>query len=177
MSKGRKSHIWILRNYTRCSGCRLCEVACSLRHEGIVWPEASRIRVFMLTPGAEFPHFCVQCHDYPCVKACPYDALSTDENTGAVKVDIEKCTACGACIRACPGAIPRIHPSGDHIIICDLCDGDPECVKACTMGGYGALKVVTRTPTTSYKLYAKPPEVIGRDVARNVYGDLLEEVM
>lgn len=176
MSVPEKRQIWILRDYSRCSGCRLCEVACSLRHEGRVWPEASRIRVFMLIPGAEFPQLCVQCHDYPCVDSCPYNALSVNQSTGAVIVDREKCTACGACIRACPGSIPRIHPSDKYVLICDLCGGDPECVKVCSLGGYYALKTAVKTPTSSYKLYAKHPQVLGRDVALKIYGELYEEV-
>lgn len=76
--------IWIARDYLRCSGCRLCEIACSLSHEGMIWPEASRIRIFMLAPGAEVPHLCAQCDGYPCVASCPYDALSVDEKIGAV---------------------------------------------------------------------------------------------
>ncbi len=41
----------ILVTPDKCSGCRLCEIACSLEHEGIIWPEASRIRIFELLPG------------------------------------------------------------------------------------------------------------------------------
>ncbi|RLG86058.1 MAG: hypothetical protein DRO15_06685, partial [Thermoprotei archaeon] len=43
--------IWILRDFERCTGCRLCEMVCSLEHEGVVWFEASRIKVFKLFPG------------------------------------------------------------------------------------------------------------------------------
>jgi len=169
--------VWILRDYGRCSGCRLCEIVCSLKHEGTVWPEASRIRVFMPIPGAEFPQLCVQCHDYPCVGACPEKALSVDDETGAVIVDVDKCTACGVCIDTCPGRIPRIHPKGEYVIICDLCGGDPECVKVCQTAGYHALKLITRTEATTFKHYAKPPHVIGRDVAFKIYGELAEEMM
>ncbi|CUX78145.1 hypothetical protein CHITON_1366 [Thermococcus chitonophagus] len=37
--------IWILVTLDKCSGCRLCEIACSIEHEGMIWPEASRIRI------------------------------------------------------------------------------------------------------------------------------------
>ncbi|MBS7657470.1 4Fe-4S dicluster domain-containing protein, partial [Candidatus Bathyarchaeota archaeon] len=65
-----KQVVWIFRDLLRCSGCRRCELACSLHHEGKMWPEASRIRIFMLFPGAEVIHLCSQCHDYPCVASC-----------------------------------------------------------------------------------------------------------
>ena len=163
--------IWIARDYSRCSGCRRCEIVCSLHHEGKIWPEASRIRVFMLVPGVEIPHLCVQCSDYPCVDACPVSALSVDKRTGAVIVDREKCTACGECIDACPGKIPYIHPAENYAVICDLCGGDPKCVEACREGGWNALEIIKREDIPTLKLYAKTPEEITRNVIRKLYGE------
>ena len=105
-----------------------------------MWPEASRIRVFMPFPGVEVPHLCAQCMDYPCVDACPVEALSTDPIYGAVIVDREKCKSCGACITACPGTVPFLHPGYNKVIICDLCGGEPECVAICPTD---ALKMIT----------------------------------
>ncbi|MCD6088310.1 4Fe-4S dicluster domain-containing protein [Candidatus Bathyarchaeota archaeon] len=164
-------HIWIARDYFRCSGCRRCEIVCSLHHEGKIWPEASRIRVFMLVPGVEIPHLCVQCSDYPCVDSCPVNALSVDKRTGAVIVDREKCTACGECIDACPGKIPYIHPAENYAVICDLCGGDPKCVEACREGGWNALEIIKREDIPTLRLYAKTPEEITRNVIRKLYGE------
>ncbi|MEA2089372.1 MAG: 4Fe-4S dicluster domain-containing protein [Thermoproteota archaeon] len=168
--------IWIIRDYLKCSGCRKCEIACSLHHENKIWPEASRIRVFMLVPGAEFPHFCTQCNGYPCVKSCPVDALHVSEGTGAVLVNQEKCTGCGQCIDACPGKIPHMHPTENYALICDLCGGDPECVKVCREGGWNVLKVVQRDDG-SYHLYARTPEEITQDLVVNLYGEAGEELI
>ena len=176
MPKKKEEQIWIARELSRCSGCRRCEIACSLIHEKQIWPEASRIRVFMLVPGAEFPHFCAQCQDYPCVDACPFKALSTDKKTGAVLVNAEKCTACGKCIDACPGRIPHLHPIEKRILICDLCKGDPQCVKVCREGGWNVLKKVARR-WHSYKLYARTPEETARDLATKMYGEKAEEFL
>ena len=170
--------IWIARDYDKCSGCRMCEIACSLKHEGRIWPEASMVRVFMLIPGIEIPHLCTQCSDYPCVDACTFEALSVDEKTGAVKVDSEKCTACGLCITACPGNIPHLHPNRKHVVICDLCGGDPECVKICSRAGYNALVVFPREPFYStYDLYAKKPDELTEDLASRLYGEKSKELM
>ena len=168
--------IWIARDYSKCSGCRRCEIACSLKHEGEIWPEASRIRVFMLIPGIEVPHLCVQCPDYPCVEACPTNALSINKETSAIEVDKEKCIACGKCIDACPGKIPHMHPTKKYIIICNLCNGDPECVKVCQEGRWNALWLAPRpsSPVSSplsIKLYARTPQEITKDLARNLYGE------
>ncbi|MDH5795225.1 MAG: 4Fe-4S dicluster domain-containing protein [Candidatus Bathyarchaeota archaeon] len=168
--------IWITRDYLKCSGCRKCEIACSLFHEGKIWPEASRIRVFMLVPGAEVPHFCAQCEDYPCVEACPEDALSISKETEAVIIDRQKCTACGLCIKACPGRIPHIHPTDKYAVICDLCGGEPRCVEACRKGEWNALKAVERKDR-SYRVYARTPEEITRDLVVNLYGEAGKEVI
>ena len=162
--------MWIARELSRCSACRKCEIACSLAHEKRIWPEASRIRVFMLIPGTEFPHFCTQCEDYPCVKACPFNALTVSDRTGAVIVNSKLCTACGKCIDACPGRIPHMHPAEDSILICDLCDGDPQCVRVCQVGGWNVLKEVPRR-NHPYKLYARKPEEIAQALAIKFYGE------
>ena len=166
-----RKRIWIARDFLKCSGCRKCEIACSLHHEKRIWPEASRVRVFMLVPGAEVPHLCVQCEDYPCVKACPMGALATSPKTGAVLVNDEKCTACGACIEACPGGVPHLHPAKKTILICDLCDGRPQCTKICQKGNWDALETTTRSSWQVYKVHARKPEEITRELVRNLYGE------
>ncbi|MEM2972094.1 MAG: 4Fe-4S dicluster domain-containing protein [Candidatus Bathyarchaeia archaeon] len=166
----KKEPIWIARELAKCSGCRKCEVACSLFHEKQIWPEASRIRVFMLVPGLEFPHFCAQCEDYPCVKACPVNALSISRKTGAVLVKKEACIGCGKCIEACPGKIPHMHPKENYILICDLCGGNPQCVKVCQEGGWNVLKTVSKGDR-AYKVYARTPEEITRNLATKFYGE------
>ncbi|MEM1582715.1 MAG: 4Fe-4S dicluster domain-containing protein, partial [Candidatus Bathyarchaeia archaeon] len=128
-----------------------------------------------LVPGIEVPHLCAQCHDYPCVEACPTGALSTSKETGAVIVDREKCIACGRCIDACPGKVPYIHPTDNYAVICDLCNGDPKCVKVCSEGGWNALQLVRRYGGYSFKLYAKTPDEITRDLARKLYGEEVAE--
>ena len=171
------SRVWVMRDYDKCTGCRLCELACSLHHENKFWPESSRVRVFMLVPGVEMPHLCTQCSDYPCVNACPKKALSVDETTGAVKVNNEECIACGICTNACPGKIPHLHPDRKRVVICDLCDGKPECAKTCTALGFNALKTYPRMPSPLYDVYAETPEKITENLARKFYGDKAEELI
>jgi Fe-S-cluster-containing hydrogenase component 2 len=156
----------------------MCEIACSLHHEGKIWPETSRIRVFMLVPGVEIPHLCVQCSDYPCVNSCPFEALSIDEKTGAVIVDVERCTACGVCIRECPGNVPHLHPNRKHVVICDLCGGSPECVEICQKAGFYALKAVRlRRRGDTERLVSRPPEEVTEDLAFRLYGEKAKELI
>jgi len=168
---------WIMRDYAKCSGCRRCEIVCSLHHEGRIWPEASRIRVFMLVPGLEVPHLCAQCDNPACVEACPVGAISIDEKLKRVVVDKDKCTGCGACVDACPGRVPHIHPTENYALICDLCDGDPQCVKACQEGRWNCLYIARREPSASYDLYAKRPEEVTRELAILLFGEKGREVI
>lgn len=180
-----KESIWIVRDHLKCTGCRRCEIACSLQHEGKIWPDASMVRVFMLVPGVEILHLCAQCHDYPCVAACPVKptkALSVDDGTGAVLVDKEKCISCGKCITACPGNIPFLHPKDNKAVICDLCGGDPQCVKVCQDAKFNALWVIKERKSGAQrklnrKLFAQTPEELTRDVATNIYGEKAEELI
>jgi carbon-monoxide dehydrogenase iron sulfur subunit len=168
--------IWIVRDYEMCSGCRRCELACSMHHEDWMWPEASRVRVFMPFPGLEVPLLCAQCDNYPCVDACPVEALTIDEDTTAVLVDREKCTSCGACIDACPGKIPFLHPGDNKATICDLCGGDPECVKVCHEARYDALRLVEEEMDENRKLFAMDPMIVAKDLAIKLFGEKGEEV-
>jgi len=171
------SQVWVFRDFSRCSGCRLCEVACSLKHEGVIWPEASRVKVFEFAPGVLVPHLCLQCPDYPCVKACPTNALSVDPRTGAVLVDEGKCTLCGNCIKACPAKVPRVVKGKRYVVICDLCGGDPECVKACKSAGFNALELIPRPERAYMEPYISLPEVIARKVGERVFNEFVKEVM
>lgn len=110
------------------------------------------------------PHYCVQCPDYPCVGACPAKALRVDQNTGAVLVDPSMCTLCLKCVEACPGKVPKVVRGKSHVLICDLCSGDPQCVKECAKAGYNALKVIRKPASTGIKHYARPPEVVAEEL-------------
>lgn len=136
----------ILVNRERCTGCRACEVACVAHHEGRFGTAAARIHVVKVeTLGVDQPHVCRQCGaaqgaaSAPCVAACPVGALSKDEQTGAIRVDVDPasasaCICCAACVDACPFGMAVLHPETGAALICDLCGGDPACVKRCATG-------------------------------------------
>ena len=44
-----------------------------------------------------------------CVAKCEFDALHINPATGLPEVDEEKCTACGACVKACPKMIIELR--------------------------------------------------------------------
>lgn len=69
-----------------------------------------------------------------------------------------------------------MHPREKHIVICDLCGGNPECVRACREGNFDVLKVVRRRER-AYKLYARRPDEITRDLSSKIYGEIGEEYL
>jgi len=130
----------IVVDHEKCVGCGNCALACSLVHEGSFSPAKSRIipiQIRRLTTN--IPTLCMQCSDPLCMDVCPVKAISRDDEAGAVVVDVDLCIGCRMCTVVCPvGAISINYASG-KAIKCDLCNGDPFCVRAC---GYEALSYI-----------------------------------
>ncbi len=124
----------------RCSGCRACMVACVFEHEGHFGVATARLYVAKIdTQGLDRPHVCRQCPEPACVAACPNGALVRDKAAGAVCLQEDDCVACGSCAEACPFGAIRFHPRSGQPLFCDLCGGDPACVKRCATGAIGFL--------------------------------------
>ena len=127
-SKGRA----LVVNYEKCTGCRLCELVCSVMHEGVSNPSRSRIRVIKWeAEGLYIPMSCQQCEDAPCMNVCPVKAISRDEELGRVMIDYDVCIGCRACVSACPFGAMSFDAIGRKVFKCDLCDGEPQCVRFC----------------------------------------------
>ncbi len=115
-----------------CSGCRACEVACVAHHEGCFGTATARIRVSKTeSVGVDRPHVCRLCRRAPCLAACPTGALYRDKATRAVLLHADECIGCSVCVDECPFGMAELHPKTGLALICDLCHGDPVCVKRC----------------------------------------------
>ena len=66
----------IICDPTLCTGCRICEYACSMTKTRTYDPAFSRIRVVRIEPITMTAISCRMCADAPCVLACPRDALA-----------------------------------------------------------------------------------------------------
>jgi Fe-S-cluster-containing hydrogenase component 2 len=133
----------------KCTGCGICQMACSMKHFGVLNKELSRIQVrkYLLPLPKAVQVTCVQCLDEEreCEKACPLSppAIFYDKDLMHLVIDGERCLGkkCMQCSKACSANAIRIYTSVSPIpFVCDLCDtentGDrrPECVNVCPSG-------------------------------------------
>jgi Fe-S-cluster-containing hydrogenase component 2 len=115
-----------------CTGCRQCELVCSVKHTGTSNPARARIHVIKWEgEGFYLPMICQQCLEPACAAVCPKDAISRDKVLGRMVVDRDLCIVCKMCAMACPFGAIGIDIKEERVIKCDLCDGDPTCVKFC----------------------------------------------
>lgn len=135
----------------KCTGCHMCELACSAYHEGAYRPSLARLHVECNPTTAEIKvHTCLQTACAKCQEVCPNEAIVTKKITVKPKgsfaskekvgesveglvlvVDEAKCTNCGLCYDVCPQGVIHEHPDRHVAFKCDLCDGDPQCIAFC----------------------------------------------
>ena len=91
---------------------------------------------------------CLGCGD--CVSACQFEAIHMNPETGLPEVDESKCTACGACSKACPRNISEIRPKGKNnrrvYVQCVNKDKGAVARKACAAACIGCGKCVKVCP-------------------------------
>ncbi len=130
----------------KCTGCKICQMACSMMHFGVINKELSRIQVrkYLLPLPKAVQVTCVQCHDEEreCEKACPVSppAVYFDNNSKHMVVNAKTCLGkdCLKCQKACPAEAVRLSPGHTTApFVCDLCDiansgnVNPQCVNVC----------------------------------------------
>lgn len=122
----------LMINHEKCTGCRLCELVCSVSHEGVSNPSKSRINIIKWeAEGLYIPMSCQQCEDAPCMTICPVKAISRDQALDYVKIDYNVCIGCRSCVAVCPFGAMGFNVKDKKVFKCDLCEGDPQCVRFC----------------------------------------------
>jgi Fe-S-cluster-containing hydrogenase component 2 len=122
----------LIINPDKCTGCRTCEMVCSLYHSGRFNPLESRITILTFeAEGIHIPVVCQQCEDPICQAVCPMNAIYRDEDTRVLVIDAARCIGCKLCILSCPLGGPSFNPVLQQTIKCDLCGGAPQCVQFC----------------------------------------------
>ena len=120
----------IQRDEKRCTGCKACEVACSLKANAAYDLQGSNV-VGSQLEGEVIFSICRHCQKPDCLLVCPVGAIERDES-GRVRLADERCIGCGICSTACSHGGIRYLAS--RVSKCDLCNGRPLCVALCPQG-------------------------------------------
>ncbi len=122
----------LVMDYQKCVGCLTCVQACSVKQAGVINCLLSRVQVVKLQMGiANIPLTCAQCVSAPCAELCPIKAIHRDELLGRLIINYEACIGCRMCMTVCPFACMSFNSEERRVFKCELCDGDPTCVKFC----------------------------------------------
>lgn len=124
-------------NWEHCTGCKTCELVCSLHHHGECNPQRSAINIVRReTRGLVYalPLVCQQCVNAACIGACPSNAISRHLRLGNLVIDSSLCNGCGDCVSACPAGCIRFDDLNTTAFACDFCNGEPQCVAFCHAG-------------------------------------------
>lgn len=123
-----------------------CNGTCGNRPRLARFDGAQSCRVQQMTGMGETGcgYGCLGCGD--CVGKCQFDAIHMNPETGLPEVDEEKCTACGACAKACPRGIIEIRPKGPKgrrvVVLCNNKDKGAIAGKVCKVSCIGCGKCV-----------------------------------
>ncbi|MCD8194229.1 MAG: Fe-S cluster domain-containing protein [Tannerellaceae bacterium] len=85
-----------------------------------------------------------------CVVSCAFDAIHVNPATGLAEVIEEKCTSCGACVKACPKSIIELRKKGPKsrrvFVSCVNKDKGGPAKKACANACIGCGKCMKECP-------------------------------
>ncbi|WP_413907565.1 4Fe-4S dicluster domain-containing protein [Desulfobacula sp.] len=122
---------FIQTHFDKCTGCRICQLACSMDLTGGYNPRRARLLIELKTENLyHIPAVCNQCENAYCMNVCPSKAIQRNDD-GIVCIDPDKCISCGLCAQFCPIGMVTLDPDTQKAVKCELCQGEPLCVEVC----------------------------------------------
>lgn len=118
-----------------------CNGSCSARVRLNIYDGAKscKVKAALYNGDTGCSYGCLGCGD--CVSACMFGAITMNPTTGLPEVDESKCTACGACAKACPKSIIELRNKGPRsmrvYVSCVNKDKGPVARKACSAACIG----------------------------------------
>lgn len=127
-----------------------CAGNCSVRPQTTLYAGAQSCAVENAIFGGETgcSYGCLGKGD--CVNVCSFGAIKVNPQTGLPEVNPDLCTACGACVKACPKNIIELRKRGPKdrrvYIACSNKDKGAITRKVCSVGCIGCGKCVKTCP-------------------------------
>lgn len=118
-----------------------CNGTCTNRPKTNVYDgfQSCKVKAALYSGDTGCSYGCLGCGD--CVAACKFGAITMNPETGLPVVDEEKCTACGACAKACPKHVIELRNKGPRsmrvFVSCINHDKGPVAKKACAAACIG----------------------------------------
>jgi len=158
----------LVHDATICTGCMRCMTTCStynfgstsftkarlqiVRHEGHALTRMDEVDELIFQPM-----LCQQCDKPRCQEFCPAHAIERNPKTNAMVINYDRCIGCRMCMAVCPFGAMRYDTNRRKVFKCELCDGDPQCVKLCPQE---AIKFLPKDVANAPKINALSKKLI-----------------